>query len=98
MHALSYGTPVVTHDDLDFQGPECEAIIHGKTGILFKRDSLDDMIKTIEDWIHDGRSREQVRLDCQAVIDQYYNTDYMVKVLNDAVRGISVKNLIDKAT
>ena len=36
IHALAYGTPVVTHDNPDFQMPEWEAIQPGITGELFR--------------------------------------------------------------
>lgn len=36
MHALAYGASVITHDDLDRQMPEVEAIIPDVTGAFFK--------------------------------------------------------------
>lgn len=37
MHALAYGAPLITHDDLDNQMPEVEAIVPGLTGAFFER-------------------------------------------------------------
>lgn len=34
MHAMAYGRPVITHNDLNTQGPEVEAIVDGVTGRL----------------------------------------------------------------
>ncbi|MBK7132480.1 MAG: glycosyltransferase [Bacteroidales bacterium] len=36
IHSLSMGTPVITHDNMYNQGPEVEAIIQDKTGLLFR--------------------------------------------------------------
>ncbi|MCK7575647.1 MAG: glycosyltransferase [Chromatiales bacterium] len=38
IHAMAYGTPVITHDDFNHQGPECEAIIPGETGDFLKKE------------------------------------------------------------
>lgn len=37
IHALSFGCPVLTHDDFKYQNPEFEAIIPGETGDFLKR-------------------------------------------------------------
>lgn len=48
IHSLSYGTPVITHDDLDRQMPEAEAVQDGVTGSLFNYGSLDHLVETME--------------------------------------------------
>lgn len=45
MHAMAYGTPVITHGDLDRQMPEIEAIEPGVTGALFKRGDDADLAR-----------------------------------------------------
>ena len=45
MHALAYGTPVITHDDPDRQMPEVEAIEPGVTGAFFKRGDVSDLAR-----------------------------------------------------
>ena len=43
IHALAYGTPVITHDDLDRQMPEVEVISEGLTGAFFKHGDVADL-------------------------------------------------------
>ncbi|MEZ9852477.1 glycosyltransferase [Vibrio breoganii] len=40
IHSLSYGIPVITHDDLDSHCPEVESIIDGKTGFYFQKNDF----------------------------------------------------------
>ncbi len=72
MHSLSYGTPVITHGDLDQQMPEVEAIIPGVTGDFFAVGNADDLAAKIKAWILTPRSRESLRQSCrQIMIDRY---------------------------
>ena len=60
IHALSFGCPVLTHDDFKYQNPEFEAIIPGETGDFFKKDNMADMKAKIELWINkDEESRNK---------------------------------------
>lgn len=45
MHALAYGTPVITHGDLDRQMPEVEAIEPGHTGAFFRYGDVADLAR-----------------------------------------------------
>ena len=45
LHSMAYGTPVATHNDFAEQMPEYEAIIEGRTGFFFDRNSVDDLEK-----------------------------------------------------
>lgn len=47
MHALAYGAPVITHDDLDRQMPEVEAIEPGLTGAFFRYGDKDDLARVM---------------------------------------------------
>jgi len=50
MHSMAYGTPVISHDNLDHQMPECEAIISGVTGDFFAEDSSKALARAILGW------------------------------------------------
>jgi glycosyltransferase involved in cell wall biosynthesis len=50
MHSLAYGTPVITHGDLDFQMPEAEAIRPGLTGDFFDRDDAGSLAEVLNRW------------------------------------------------
>lgn len=87
MHSLVYGTPVITHDDPDYQMPEYEAIKPGTSGNFFKRGDTLDMVKIIREWLDQNKSRENIRNDCYEVIDAYYNPEFQLKIIDNAVLG-----------
>lgn len=86
IHSMSFGTPVITHNDFSHQGPEFEAIKIGKTGDFFKRNEIDSIVFCINEWF-EGHSdkREDVRNACYSEIDNSWNPyvqlDLLKKVL-----------------
>lgn len=93
MHALVYGTPVITHDNADKQGPEWEAVHPGMTGSFFRYDDIQDLARTINEWLNKSFSREQISLNCRAIIEDHYNPTYQVKIINGAVAGITASKI-----
>lgn len=83
IHALSFGTPVISHDYLDIQGPEIESVVPGKTGSLFHYNDVRDLRKTIVEWIdiYPFKTPELME-ECYSVIDQFYNPGYQASVFN----------------
>lgn len=47
IHSITYGTPVITHDDFKYQMPEFEIIKSGVNGFFFKKDSIEDLAEKI---------------------------------------------------
>jgi glycosyltransferase involved in cell wall biosynthesis len=88
MHSLAYGTPVITHDDPDDQGPEWEAIIPGRTGDLFRRGDVHDLARVIQKWSMLPWPDENIRRQCMSVIDNYYNPNFQRAIINRAVVGL----------
>ncbi len=87
MHSLVYGTPVLTHDDPDFQMPEYEAIKPGYNGAFFKKDDAADMASVIQCWLTENPDRQVISKKCYEIIDQFYNPNYQLKIINNAVKG-----------
>jgi glycosyltransferase involved in cell wall biosynthesis len=87
MHAFAYGTPCLTHDNPEAQGPEFEAIIPGKTGLLYRHNDMEDFVNRIEEWLSQPKSRQAVREACYAIVDTYYNPEYQVRTIAAAVKG-----------
>ncbi|MEO5892872.1 MAG: glycosyltransferase [Ferruginibacter sp.] len=85
MHAMVFGTPVITHDDFTTQMPEFEAIIPGKTGGYFIKDNIGDMVSKIGEWISPAVDRESVRKLCYGVIDEKYNPAFQVSVFKKVI-------------
>jgi hypothetical protein len=87
MHSFVYGTPVITHNSIERQMPEFEAIISGRTGAFFKYDDLDSLINEIAGWIEKNNNRDHTRKACYEIIDKYYNTETQVNIFCAAIEG-----------
>ncbi|WP_144441508.1 glycosyltransferase family 1 protein [Bradyrhizobium sp. CCGE-LA001] len=85
IQSLTYGTPVITHGDLDSQMPEVETIEPGKTGAFFRRDSAQDLAEVIDKWLSAGRDRATVRSDCMKVIQARWNPHAQKRAIEGAL-------------
>lgn len=87
MAALGNGTPVITHDDFNFQKPEYEAIVPGTNGLFFKRNSLADLAFNIKKWIndHENISPEVIENNCHKIIKERYNSTYQARLINEII-------------
>ena len=85
--ALGYGTPVISHDNFSFQMPEYESIIPGFNGALFNHGSIEDLAKTIKNWIttNSRKPRIEIQKNCYQVIDKKYNPENQVRIINEIV-------------
>lgn len=82
IHALSYGTPVITNDNFSTQMPEFEAIVEGKTGDFFKEDDIQDLTKKIAYWISlSNEQRNRCRNIARSIILEEWSVDYQVNLL-----------------
>lgn len=83
IHSFVYGTPVVTHDNFPKHGPEFEAIEPKETGDFFVEDSIEDLCCKIKEWtILREVNREIVRHKCYKVVDEIYNSNNQIDILN----------------
>lgn len=88
IHSLSFGTPVCTHSNFSRQMPEVEALIDGKTGVLFEENNPEDLKNKLKDWLFKNkRDRNLIREQCFEVIDSHYNPYYQKKVLLNLLEG-----------
>lgn len=88
LHAMSYGTPVLSNDDFETQMPEYETIIEGKTGSLYHKGDFEDFCNKIETWManYPDRNRNIVRENCYAVINDKFNSEYQIKLLKKFIK------------
>ena len=87
IHALSYGCPVVTHDDFAYQGPEFESIKPGVTGDFFKKDDLNDLSRKIDFWISaSNEKRDLTRINAFEEIDKKWNIEHQIEVLQEVLK------------
>ena len=82
IHSLTYGCPVITHNNFPFQGPEFESIIQGKTGDFFQENDVNSLADTILKWLSQNlHSREAIRQFAYQTIDTKWNLYYQMNIL-----------------
>ncbi len=87
MHSMVYGTPVITHNNFDNQGPESEAIIEGVTGGFFEEGSVESLAAAIEQWIKSPKKLAGGKEQAKDMIDRFYNPQAQVALIDRAVDG-----------
>lgn len=86
IHAMSYGVPVISHNNLDIQMPEVEAIRCGKTGDLFKYGSIESLAETIHLWLSKYPIKSSKVSDaCFSIVDLHYNPFYQRKIFESVL-------------
>jgi glycosyltransferase involved in cell wall biosynthesis len=86
IHSLSYGTPVISHNNFEIQMPEVEAIVEGVTGNFYKYGELGNLAEVIEKWFFDRPIKTQSLVyDCYKIIDNYYNPIFQLKLLESVL-------------
>ncbi|WP_147420684.1 glycosyltransferase [Sphingomonas sp. PP-CC-1A-547] len=85
MHTLMYGTPAITHDDLNEQMPEVEALTPDVTGKLFRRDDPTSLGDAISGWLSGGHDRAIVRSACRAAVHDRWNPYVQATIIERAV-------------
>lgn len=87
IHALSYGCPVVTHNDFPNQMPEFEAIKAGETGGFFKFGDDEDLLNCTLMWLNcSSAKREDIRKKAFAEIDGKWNIYSQIEVLKKVLQ------------
>ena len=89
MHTLMYGTPAITHDNLDQQMPEVEALTDGLTGKLFACDSATSLATAISDWMSADRDRAAVREACRACVHTRWNPHVQAALIERAILEVT---------
>ena len=86
IHALSFGCPVITHNQFPYQNPEFEAIKPGITGDFFKKDNLLSMTEYIKKWTSQTQEeREQTRTAAFNEIDSKWNIHYQIEIIKKVI-------------
>lgn len=90
IHCLSYGTPVLTHNDFDYQMPEAEAIRPGFNGDFFKKDSPKDLSEKIKEWFEKNADvdRDEIKQNCYSIIDDKYNPYFQTELIEKVINNI----------
>jgi glycosyltransferase involved in cell wall biosynthesis len=85
MHALAYGTPVVSHSDFDRQMPEVEAILEGKSGAFFEYGSVLGLQTALAQVFAYQGDLDARRSDCRASLEGRFTPQDQVRLIDDAM-------------
>lgn len=88
MHSLTYGTPVITHGNLDEQMPEVEAITSDVTGAFFERGNVENLADTLARWLSTPQHRENVREVCRETIASRYTPGKQRELIEQALSQV----------
>lgn len=80
MHSMAYGTPLITHNNFPYQGPEFESIVQGKTGDFFEQENIDNLSEKIISWFQNNPDREKIRQNCYKEIDNNWTPEFKVNI------------------
>lgn len=89
IHALAYGAQVITHDCLDHQMPEIEAIIPGRTGSLYQHGSLHDLARVMLHHLHHEKTDEEIQ-DAIRLIEEKYTPAAQCKLIEQGLDRLGV--------
>ncbi len=79
IHALSYGTPVLTHNNFINQMPEHEVIIENFNGIFHRENDISSIIKNLNKWFSNLNSMN-TRLKIRKKLIEKYNPKFQVRI------------------
>lgn len=88
IHSMTFGTPVISHNNFHHQGPEYESIVEGETGDFFEQGSYKSLAKSIEKFIPLLDDRGGVREACFKMIDEYFTPDYQNRMFSRGLREV----------
>lgn len=86
LHAMSYGVPVISHDDFYKQGPEYELIVPSYTGLLYEYGNYNDMLEKIDAWLSSEYERNNIRKNCYSLINEKWNSNYQIQLLKAIIK------------
>lgn len=84
IHSLSYGVPVLTHDNFSYQNPEVEAIKNHENGLFYRYNDFDDMTNKIKAWF-ELYDNETVYAKCIDQIENKFNPVVHSSKIHNAV-------------
>lgn len=86
MHSLAYGTPVITHDNMDEQMPEVEAIVDGRTGAFFRRGDVHSLAEKMQSFLrNEGLCAEEEAI---RTIEQRYTPEVQRQLIEAALHNL----------
>ncbi|MBY0307287.1 MAG: glycosyltransferase family 4 protein [Phycisphaerales bacterium] len=87
MHAHAYGTPVVTHDDVEAHGPEFEGLVPGVNGGVFRKGDVEGLADAVAAWTGGGARTEEARRRCWSIVERFWNAEFQRCAIERAIDG-----------
>ena len=87
IHSMSFGTPVLTHNNFKRQSPEFEAIIPKMTGDFFLENNVHDLVKKIKFW-YNKSDKILNRENCLRRVDKFYTPNYQKKIIEKSINYV----------
>lgn len=81
IHTMTFGTPVLTHDNFPYQMPEFETIKENVTGGFFKENDVESISRAITQWFTLHEDRDVVRQNCYEEIEKSWTPQYQLGIL-----------------
>jgi len=86
MHALGYGVPIVTSDNIAGHNPEIEAVEDGSNAVLYKDGDIESMANAIRSLTGDTEKQRAYSEAARQTVVERFNVPKMVDGLEAAVR------------
>ena len=87
IHALSYGTPCITHSNHSATGPEFEAIKEGVTGSFFEENNVESLAEAISKWINvSPTQRDNTRKVARHEVETNWSIESQIKLLKTVLK------------
>lgn len=86
IHALWYGLPVVTSDNIDSQNPEIFALRDGVNGLLYQHENLSSLVTVLRAILADAERRTKMSEAARKTVEDRFTIPRMVDGLEAAVR------------
>ena len=91
MHAMGYGLPVVTHNNMSNQSPEVAALREGQNGALFQENDSKDLSQKMSHLMMNESTRERMSSCASATATQEFTMQEMVRRFVEAVNAASLR-------
>ncbi len=86
LHAMGYGLPVITCDQIQAQGPEIEALTPGENGLFYRAGDAGSLAEVLRGYLSDGEARKRMAANALATVQERFSVGRMVDQMEAAVR------------
>lgn len=86
LHALGYGLPIVTGDDIPSHNPEIEAFRDGENGLFYKDGDATSLASTLEKVLTDEPLRASLAAEARRTVEEKFSLEKMVDGFEAAIR------------